>query len=658
MRAILCALLIIALVLCTTAARDHSFRQRSTKTLVRASSSEAIFQTSTAYNNPDIDMEATQIQALIDAAAIDMPLATNWTQAELVDACRTPNSPTGILSCTDNGFPTVIALIATGDGSPSRHLGGLTELTILNLTLSPPFTGSLPVAWRTLTHLTTLYFGPDLALTGQIPEEWSEMTSLTSLAIPFDSSNILTSIPTWIGNLTTLRLQRANLEKRSLPNFLFTSQSLTTLTLENLRYDGNIPTELANNTILHNFYLSSFITATGSTLASDLSGMTSLKSFTLINHAVKSEFPSVWPSGLVSLTLESIYLMTGTIPQSLFDSPSLTSITLDSLNTVTGSFPGPSDPSLSNMESIQVGYLRGLDGTISSSWFWIPSLTKFTVEVTPAMQPYELGPLPTVGSGLCKLKTLDLSETRLSGSLPPALFSICPDLETVDLYKNLLIGPIPNDWSQSNGLVGTFYASNNRLTGSIPAGMKFKDSNDIELDFYENRLTGTLPADLFAHDWALIDIERNDVDLCAAGNVTIFSNIGYCGIKQRTSENFCPCATFWNDAGCYPGPCTTPSVGFPPVADFPPYTPATPLPPAFYPPPPAEPIEEPVSLPSISPSPSTTPSNPTTPNIPGSPTLTPNVPTPTAATTPIAAASSITVSAALLVCLALIALVL
>ena len=278
MRPTICALLIIALVLCATAARDHSVRRYPSESLVRASSSEAVFQSSTAYNNPDVDMEATQIQALIDAA-VDMPLATTWTTPNLKEACRTPNSPTGILSCTDNGFPTVIALTAHGTGILSPHIGALTELTSLNLTLSPPFAASPPVAWRTLTHLTTLHLGPDVYFTGHLPEEWSEMTSLTTLIIRFAVDYFLTSIPTWTGNLTTLRLQYANLENRMLPDFLFTSPSLTTLTLADIRYGGNIPTGFANNSILQHFYLSSMARSNiRSPIPSDLSGMTSLKS--------------------------------------------------------------------------------------------------------------------------------------------------------------------------------------------------------------------------------------------------------------------------------------------------------------------------------------------------------------------------------------------
>ena len=656
MRPTLCALLIIALMLCAAAARDRSVRRHSTESFVRSSSSETAFQSPTTYNNPDVDMEATQIQALI-VATNDMPIAA-WTQANLVDACRTPNSPTGILSCTDNGFPTVLALSLPDsiNGALSPHIGALTELTTLNLSLSLSFTSSVPVAWRTLTHLTTLYLGSGIYMVGQIPEEWSEMTSLTSLTINLDSTNILTSIPTWTGNLTTLRLQRANLENRMLPDFLFTSPSLTTLSLDDIRYGGNIPTELANNSIIQNFYLtSSAVGATRISIPSDLSGMTSLKSFTLSKIAVESTFPSVWPSGLVSLELVSLPYMTGTIPQSLFDSPSLTSITLDYLEQVEGSFPGPSDPTLSNMESIQVAHLTGLTGTTSFAWFWIPSLTTFKVTQASSLQPHELGPLPTIASGLCKIKILDLSDSQLSGSLPPALFSICPDLETATFYDNLLTGPIPNDWSKSNGRVTAFYASNNRLTGSIPAGMKFSNSGVLELDFYDNRLTGPLPADLFTVAWSYIDLELNDMDVCA-GNVTISPNLDTCYIGQRSTANFCPCASIWSGAGCQVSSCSTPSTGFPPLADFPPYTPATPLPPAFHPPPVAVPIEEPVSTPSISPSPSTTPN---VPNIPGSPTLTPNAPTPTAATTPnvpIAAASSVTVSVALLVSAAFIAL--
>lgn len=660
----LCILLVVALMLCASTLGASSRERHTAQRGVSASHGRILecdlASSRASYANPDVDMHASQIEALLAAATNDMPsVASLWSQSNLINACRTPNSPSGILSCTDDGFPTTISVTvataspdATHEDRPSAYLGNLTELTSLRLSFGAFFTGTLPSSWSNLTHLTTIFFSSQVKLTGSIPIEWSQMPALNSLTLPFQFSiDNVVPVPHWIASMSYVYIRGLNFgSNMDIPDAWFTSDTLTTLNLETMFWSGNLPNVVTSNTKLVVLRLDGYaednvvgLPGQATPFPSDLSGMTALETFILENHGTSSAFPTAWPPNLQFLTMYNVPNMGGIIPQSLVDTPSFLDLTLATMPALGGALPGPSSPGLSRLEYLSLVGL-GLTGPISSGWFFIPSLAVMNIaSMTTTMQPFELGPLPAVNSGLCKIRRLNLASIQLSGTLPAALLSICPEIDDFDVSDNNLVGSIPSDWSKSNGL-RVFYLYRNRFTGAIPTNTKWKqDSNELRFDVYGNSLTGTLPTSLLSQNWKQFDIENNEINVCA--NIAqLPSNSNDCYFAQLSNSNWCPCSDSWKNAGCDTDrDCATPSEGPSPLAALPPYTTGT-LPPAFPVVPSAGPSSSP-SSPSSTPSPSpTSPGTPITPNYPSSNpsgAVTPDVPTGAASSSTLAFASII-----------------
>lgn len=622
------AVLVIALALCAStlvSARVH-------KTVTRGSAAfSRDFQASTAvYDNPDVNMDLGQMTLLSLAALNDMPsLALLWTQANLIDACRTPNSPTGVMSCTDNGFPTAISL--TSDNLPSLTalnglsplLGGLTELTSMNLRFSGNLRGNLPVAWGSLSKLVNLTIVGPNALSGGLPAEWNGMSALSHLDVSFAvnlSPNTSTNStpPEWISNLAYARITGADFgENTDLPESWFASTSLTTLILRQVYWSGNFPASMASNTVLQTLYLQALAPAngqylgSGKNLPSDLSGMTALEHFGLSYHATAGAFPTACPPNLITLEITGASSMTGTLPQALFDTASLTYVSLDGTAQLTGAIPGPTNANDSNMITLSING-GNFAGPVSSNWFSVPSLSNLHIANGKDMDAFELTSLPSVESALCQLVQLSMPAIGLSGTLPDNFFSVCPNLTFINLSGNKLEGNLPTDWSNTNGL-WELHLADNSFSGSLPVDSLWRDLAGIEIDVSNNNLTGTIPADLIAHLWGYFDISGNDLDLCS--NLANFSSsfnmtADRCFFAQTSTDNWCPCTNSWINAGC---------VATISVCDAFPISPSDPNSPAY--------VAPPVAVPTILvPTGSTDPTAPSGTTNPSTSPIDPSVP--------------------------------
>ena len=87
---------------------------------------------------------------------------------------------------------------------------------------------------------------------------------------------------------------------------------------------------------------------------------------------------------------------------------------------------------------------------------------------------------------LTSLTTLDLSDNRLSGTIPD--FTSVTSLATLDLGDNQLSGTIPEDLGSLTGLQ-ELSLRDNRLTGAIPE--ELGDLNQLDLLYLDdNRFSG------------------------------------------------------------------------------------------------------------------------------------------------------------------------
>ncbi|KAK1282339.1 hypothetical protein QJS10_CPB22g01059 [Acorus calamus] len=98
------------------------------------------------------------------------------------------------------------------------------------------------------------------------------------------------------------------------------------------------------------------------------------------------------------------------------------------------------------------------------------------------------GPLPNLSNGV---ELLDLSDNRISGSIPPNIGKVSPYLIFLSLSGNSLSGLIPPSSIGEMQSLQVLDLSNNNLTGPIPTNL-YNCSFLKALDLGHNNLTGTI----------------------------------------------------------------------------------------------------------------------------------------------------------------------
>ena len=189
------------------------------------------------------------------------------------------------------------------------------------------------------------------------------------------------------------------------------------------------------------------------------------------------------------------------------------------------------NPGLVRDCEVLLGLRDALFGEVVSNWHpgtpigqWVGA----TVERSPPrvtaleMPQVRLASLPERSipedlSALTQLQTLDLSNSRLAGTIPPELVRLeslahlalsgndltgfappelrgLSNLITLDLSRNALTGPIPNEVIQLVNLQ-RLDLSGNGFAGRVPAEMEHLTKLE-ELNLSNNRLTGSIPPEL------------------------------------------------------------------------------------------------------------------------------------------------------------------
>ena len=327
------------------------------------------------------------------------------------------------------------------------------------------------------------------------------------------SNGLVGELPPQLGDLISLRglhLQDNHLTGE-LPPELGQLANLSWLNLNGNRLTGGIPQGLANLTQLTRLHLADNLLGypTGFEYASrylplelpsDLGNLTNLKVLNLASNDFGGEIPTELANltdlGVLNLSYNQI---DGEIPTALGNLVRLTELNL-SHNELSGTIP------------YQLSSFANLAGCET---IWGTALNEETLDILK----------PSTGS-LANLKTLDLSDNKLSGTIPPTLCSLA-DLDTLDVGRNRLTGTIPpelgklaklralrlNGQSPYNKYLFSGHEDEERLEkckdecylhGQIP--LELGNITNLEiLDLSDNKLSGLIPQNLGF--WGFQDIE-------------------------------------------------------------------------------------------------------------------------------------------------------
>ena len=428
-----------------------------------------------------------------------------------------------------------------------------------SLTTTYPLNGTLPSSWSSLTQLETLILGDYLAtcrLTGALPESWSAMTKLKTLQVFFADSYvkpvtlIASTPPSWLGNVESVSITCAYWPNSALPASIGTSTTLKTLKLFRCVFKGDFPSGLITNTHIESLDLgfdSPATFGTGFNFPSDFSGMTNLTKLSISGCSFTGSLPTAYPPNLNSLILSYMSQITGTIPQSIVDHPTLATFFIGGLMYgVSGPLPGPSHPLTSPLARYSVSEMS-VTGTIPSSILGLSAY--FSLDRLPKLS----GPFPTVtpaSASSCRTTRMYISNLNLGGAqLPTGLLENCASLTEASLTNSGFAGQLP-DFTGAN-VLRTLTLSSNAFGGTLPIIKLAPPSL-----FYCNNcsLTGVVdPFYLNTTTFLSRKFAQNKLDLCS-NNASILetgfvNKTSSCDLVGQTPRE-CGCPDIW-PASCF-----------------------------------------------------------------------------------------------------------
>ncbi|KAJ8756348.1 hypothetical protein K2173_025160 [Erythroxylum novogranatense] len=395
------------------------------------------------------------------------------------------------------------------------------------------FKGSLPLGVTQLAKLRHLDFGGNY-FSGTIPSSYGSLEQLNYLSLKGNSLH--GRIPTELGNLTNLLqlyLGYYNEFDGGIPPELGKLINLVHLDLANCSLEGPIPPELGNLNKLDTLFLQT--NELSGSIPPQLGNLSSIKYLDLSNNGLTGGIP-LELSRLGQLTLLNLFLnklhgdiphfvaelpvlevlklwhnnLTGAIPTKLGENGKLSELDLSS-NKLTGLVPkslcsgrmlrililrinflfGSLPDDLGNCDTlwrVRLGQ-NYLTGSIPRGFLYLPELSLMELQ-----NNYLSGLIPEQRSGLpSKLEQLNLSENRLTGSLPASIGNFS-SLQILLLSGNQLTGKIPPEIGQLKNVL-TLDISRNNLSGTIPS--EIGNCHMLTyLDFSKNQLSGPIPVQI------------------------------------------------------------------------------------------------------------------------------------------------------------------
>ncbi len=378
-------------------------------------------------------------------------------------------------------------------GSIPPKLGNLAQLEVLNIS-DNDLTGSIPASLQGLAKLRYLYINYN-SLTGSIPPELGNLAQLEVLDI--HNNDLTGSIPSSLGRL--FRLRRLLLGVNNFTGLIpFELGNLAELKYLNLRRNAlrlPIPASLGRLAKLE------YLDLAGNLLTGPIPPVLGELAQLRYLNLRWNRFTGSIPRWLERLTqLEALFLdsnsLTGTIPPELGNLAKLQALRLNH-NDLTGAIPAWLGK-FSGLLSIYLGD-NVLTGSIPPSLGNLAKLIYLDLSNNP-LDPYDF---PAWIMNLDKLRTLNLSGTRLYGTIPSELFDL-PRIWTLTLSYNDLEGALPDNISNAKTLShlyisGNYFHALPDLSG-LPALYRVSVGlNRLTFEDFEDR---ELPAGVRTYDYA------------------------------------------------------------------------------------------------------------------------------------------------------------